>query len=115
MDTFINFLQDNFDITPREVSIAFERLQEAKMWLGKYLGTLPEGGEDLNAARDAKEVDASRPQYNDEPANTESDAAPETANEETPEPAAVAPAEGNPAPAGTEQTPSSNEEAQPQA
>ncbi|MHA1401176.1 MAG: Acb2/Tad1 domain-containing protein [Candidatus Heimdallarchaeaceae archaeon] len=39
----------------REISLAITKLEEGKMWLGKHLGTLPEG-EDLNAKRDAEEM-----------------------------------------------------------
>ena len=39
----------------RELLIVKTKLQEARMWLGKHLGTLP-GNVDLNAKRDAEEV-----------------------------------------------------------
>lgn len=39
----------------RPTSIAITKLEEAKMWLGKHLATLPEN-EDLNAIRDAEEL-----------------------------------------------------------
>lgn len=48
----------NSEIKSRETSLAVTKLQEGKMWLGMHLGTLPEGGEDLNAKRDAEQLQA---------------------------------------------------------
>lgn len=42
------------DYRSRELSLAITKLEEAKMWLGKDLGN--NGGEDLNAKRDAEEL-----------------------------------------------------------
>lgn len=44
---------DNMNLFDRSraLSLAITKLEESKMWLGKYMGEL--GGEDLNAKRDA--------------------------------------------------------------
>lgn len=92
IQSFIDFV-NSYDIDSREVNIAVQKLQEAKMWFGKHLGTLPEGGEDLNAKRDADELGNAYPEKEDVPAPAEGEDKSPAAE------GAPAPAEGTPAPA----------------
>jgi len=116
IQSFIDFVKA-YNVDSREVSIATQKLEEAKMWFGKYLGTLPQGGEDLNAKRDEEEVKAAygnKAAVTPAPATEEAPAAPAegedpAAEEEAPE--AVAP-EGEATPAAEGQDEPAKEEAE---
>ena len=65
IQSFIDFLK-SYDINSEEVRDAIKYLKIAKMLMGVFMGTLPDCGEDLNAKRDAEELDKA---YSSTPSN----------------------------------------------
>lgn len=68
MQSFIDFLK-SYGIDSEEVKDAIKCLKMAKMWMGVYMGTLPDGGEDLNAKRDAEEIAKAYPSAPENPSD----------------------------------------------
>lgn len=72
IQTIVDYI-DNATTGSRETALAKTKLQEAKMWLGQHLGTIP-GNVDLNAVRDKVEEYANDPFTSESTAGTQKEA-----------------------------------------